>query len=135
MLLAEPGTIDSPFYQLAPEWSHYPLLVLATVATVIASQAIISGAYSLTQQAIRLGFLPRMNILHTAGHEIGQIYIPFVNWSLAIATLIAVIGFRSSDALAGAYGIAVSLLMAITNADGDVCRPALGSTARSSSIR
>jgi KUP system potassium uptake protein len=88
--------------------------VLATAATVIASQAVISGAYSLTQQAIQLGFLPRMNIVHTAGHEIGQIYIPFVNWTLAAATLAAVIGFGSSDALAGAYGIAVSLLMAIT---------------------
>ncbi|HLN09793.1 MAG TPA: KUP/HAK/KT family potassium transporter, partial [Xanthobacteraceae bacterium] len=114
LLLTEPGAIDSPFYQLAPEWSHYPLVVLATVATVIASQAIISGAYSLTQQAIQLGFLPRMNIIHTAGHEIGQIYVPFVNWTLAAATLAAVIGFGSSDALAGAFGIAVSLLMAIT---------------------
>jgi KUP system potassium uptake protein len=114
LLLTEPDAIDSPFYQLAPEWSHYALVVLATAATVIASQAVISGAYSLTQQAIQLGFLPRMNIVHTAGHEIGQIYIPFVNWTLAAATLAAVIGFGSSDALAGAYGIAVSLLMAIT---------------------
>ena len=114
LLLTEPGAIESPFYQLAPEWLHYPLVVLATAATVIASQAIISGAYSLTQQAIQLGFLPRMNIIHTAGHEIGQIYVPFVNWTLAAATLTAVIGFGSSDALAGAYGIAVSLLMAIT---------------------
>jgi KUP system potassium uptake protein len=114
LLLTEPGAIDSPFYQLAPQWSHYPLVVLATVATVIASQAIISGAYSLTQQAIQLGFLPRMNIVHTAGHRIGQIYVPFVNWTLAAATLAAVIGFGSSDALAGAFGIAVSLLMAIT---------------------
>jgi KUP system potassium uptake protein len=114
LLLTEPGAIESPFYQLAPEWSHYPLVVLATAATVIASQAIISGAYSLTQQAIQLGFLPRMNIIHTAGDEIGQIYVPFVNWTLAAATLAAVIGFGSSDALAGAFGIAVSLLMAIT---------------------
>ena len=114
LLLSGPDAIDSPFYQLAPEWLHYPLVVLATTATVIASQSIISGAYSMTQQAIRLGFLPRMNIVHTAGGQIGQIYMPFVNWALAIATLIAVIGFGSSDALAGAYGIAVSLLMAIT---------------------
>jgi KUP system potassium uptake protein len=114
LLLSGPGAIDSPFYQLAPEWLHYPLVVLATTATVIASQSIISGAYSMTQQAIQLGFLPRMNIVHTAGGQIGQIYVPFVNWTLAIATLIAVIGFGSSDALAGAYGIAVSLLMAIT---------------------
>jgi KUP system potassium uptake protein len=114
LLLTQPGAMDSPFYQLAPQWSHYGLVVLATAATVIASQSIISGAYSLTQQAIQLGFLPRMNIVHTAGHEIGQIYVPFVNWALAIATLGAVIGFGSSDALAGAFGIAVSLLMAIT---------------------
>jgi KUP system potassium uptake protein len=114
LLLTQPGALDSPFYQLAPAWSHYPLVALATVATVIAAQAIISGAYSLTQQAIQLGFLPRMNSVHTAGREIGQIYVPFVNWALAAATLVAVIGFGSSDALAGAYGIAVSLLMAIT---------------------
>jgi len=81
---------------------------------VIASQSIISGAYSLTSQAVQLGFLPRLNIVHTAGHEIGQIYVPLVNWALAIGTLTAVIGFGSSDALAGAFGIAVSLLMAIT---------------------
>jgi KUP system potassium uptake protein len=114
LLLADPSAIDNPFYQLAPLWAHYALVALATAATVIASQAVISGAYSLTQQAIQLGFLPRMNIVHTAGEEIGQIYIPFVNWTLAAATLAAVIGFGSSDALAGAYGIAVSLLMAIT---------------------
>jgi KUP system potassium uptake protein len=114
VLLAEPGAVESPFYQLAPQWSHYGLIVLATLATVIASQAIITGAYSLTQQAIQLGFLPRLNVVHTAGHERGQIYIPFVNWALAVTTLAAVIGFGSSDALGGAYGIAVSLLMAIT---------------------
>ncbi|MBV8439531.1 MAG: KUP/HAK/KT family potassium transporter [Hyphomicrobiales bacterium] len=117
LLLAEPNSpavIDSPFYALAPEWSHYPLVALATVATVIASQSIISGAYSMTQQAINLGFLPRMNVVHTEGREIGQIYVPFVNWALAAGTLTAVIGFGSSDALAGAFGIAVSLLMVIT---------------------
>jgi len=114
LLLTEPGAIDSPFYELAPQWLHYPLVILATIATVIASQSIISGAYSMSQQAIRLGFLPRMKIVHTAGHEIGQVYVPFVNWALAVATLAAVIGFGSSDALAGAFGIAVSLLMAIT---------------------
>ena len=114
LLLADPNAIDSPFYQLAPPWANYTLVALATAATVIASQAVISGAYSLTQQAIQLGFLPRMNIVHTAGQERGQIYVPFVNWALAAATLAAVIGFGSSDALAGAYGIAVSLLMAIT---------------------
>src|SRR6202007_3320472 len=86
----------------------------ATIATIIASQAIISGAYSLTQQAIQLGFLPRMRVLHTASHEKGQIYMPMVNWLLAAGTLRAVITFGSSDALGGAYGIAVSMLMAIT---------------------
>jgi KUP system potassium uptake protein len=114
LLLAEPSAIESPFYELAPQWSHYPLVILATVATVIASQSIISGAYSMTQQAINLGFLPRMNVVHTEGREIGQIYIPFVNWTLAAGTLTAVLGFGSSDALAGAFGIAVSLLMVIT---------------------
>jgi KUP system potassium uptake protein len=117
LLLAEPNSpevIDSPFYALAPQWSHYPLVILATVATVIASQSIISGAYSMTQQAINLGFLPRMNVIHTEGREIGQIYVPFVNWALAAGTLAAVVGFGSSDALAGAFGIAVSLLMVIT---------------------
>lgn len=114
LLLAHPEAIANSFFQLAPEWTHYGLVVLATVATVIASQSIISGAYSLTSQAIQLGFLPRMNIIHTAGQEIGQIYVPLVNWLLALGTLAAVVGFRSSDALAGAFGIAVSLLMAIT---------------------
>jgi len=114
LLLTAPGSLDSPFYELAPQWCHYPLVILATIATVIASQSIISGAYSMTQQAIHLGFLPRMNVVHTAGREIGQIYVPFVNWALCAATLAAVLGFGSSDALAGAFGIAVSLLMAIT---------------------
>jgi KUP system potassium uptake protein len=114
LLLAQPGAIENSFYQLAPEWCHYGLVVLATVATVIASQSIISGAYSLTSQAIQLGFLPRMKIIHTAGHAIGQIYVPLVNWLLAFGTIAAVIGFGSSEALAGAFGFAVSLLMAIT---------------------
>jgi len=114
LLITDPSAIDNPFYQLAPDWAHYPLVAFATLATVIASQAIISGVFSLTQQAVQLGFLPRMHIKHTASHEIGQIYVPLVNWLLAAATLGAVIGFGTSDALAGAYGIAVSLLMAIT---------------------
>ena len=114
LLLANPAALDNPFYQLAPNWAHFPLLALATAATVIASQAIISGAFSLTQQAIQLGFLPRMHIVQTGEHEIGQVYIPLVNWLLAIGTLGAVVTFGSSDALAGAYGIAVSALMAIT---------------------
>src|SRR6476661_91680 len=114
LLLTEPQALESPFYQLAPNWFHYPLVVFATLATIIASQAIISGAFSLTQQAIQLGFLPRLTVLHTASEERGQIYVPAVNWTLAVATLAAAIGFGSSDNLAGAYGIAVSLLMAIT---------------------
>jgi KUP system potassium uptake protein len=114
LLITDPSALENPFYQLAPDWLHYPLVAFATVATVIASQAIISGVFSLTQQSIQLGFLPRMQIRHTTSHAIGQIYVPLVNWLLAAATLGAVIGFGTSDALAGAYGIAVSLLMAIT---------------------
>jgi KUP system potassium uptake protein len=114
LLLSDPQAIENPFYLLAPGWLHYPMVVFATTATIIASQAIISGAYSLTQQAIQLGFLPRMSVLHTASQERGQIYMPLVNWLLAAGTLAAVIVFRSSDALGGAYGIAVSMLMAVT---------------------
>ncbi|ACL56586.1 potassium transporter Kup [Methylobacterium nodulans] len=114
LLLQDPSAADNPFFQLAPDWAHYPLVGFATLATVIASQAIISGAFSLTQQAIQLGFFPRMRIVHTSTHEAGQIYVPIVNWFLAFGTLGAVLAFGSSDALAGAYGIAVSLLMVIT---------------------
>src|SRR3984957_18693802 len=114
LLITDPTAIDNPFYQLAPDWMQFPLVALAAIATVIASQAIISGVFSLTQQSIQLGFLPRMHIKHTTSHAIGQIYVPLVNWLLAAATLGAVIAFGTSDALAGAYGIAVSLLMAIT---------------------
>ena len=114
LLLSNPAAVDNPFFQLAPSWIHYPLVAFATLATVIASQAIISGAFSLTEQAIKLGFFPRMRIVHTSSQEAGQIYVPIVNWLLAFATLGAVLAFGSSDALAGAYGIAVSLLMVIT---------------------
>ncbi|MFE1598341.1 potassium transporter Kup [Methylobacterium sp. ID0610] len=114
VLLLEPGAIEGPFYHLAPDWAQLPLTGLATVATVIASQAIISGVFSLTQQAIQLGFFPFLRVVHTAQTERGQIYVPVVNWLLAGATLSAVLIFESSDALAGAYGIAVSTLMAIT---------------------
>jgi KUP system potassium uptake protein len=114
LLVSDPTAIDNPFFQLAPDWLHYPLVGFAALATVIASQAIISGVFSLTQQSIQLGFLPRMQIRHTTGDAIGQIYVPLVNWLLAAATLGAVLSFGTSDALAGAYGIAVSLLMAIT---------------------
>ena len=118
LLLVDPRAIENPFYSLAPGWAHYPMVAFATIATVIASQSIISGAYSLTQQAIQLGFLPRMRVLHTASREKGQIYMPMVNWLLAIGTLGAVVMFGSSDALGGAYGIAVSMLMAITTVLG-----------------
>jgi len=114
LLLADPAAQENPFYRLAPGWLHYPLVAFATAATVIASQAIISGAFSLTQQSMQLGFLPRLNVVHTARHERGQIYLPLVNWMLAAATIGATVGFGSSENLAGAYGVAVSLLMAIT---------------------
>uniref|UniRef100_UPI00226B0958 KUP/HAK/KT family potassium transporter n=1 Tax=Methylobacterium sp. GC_Met_2 TaxID=2937376 RepID=UPI00226B0958 len=114
LLIVDPGAIENPFYLLAPDWAHYPLVALATMATVIASQAVISGVYSLTQQSIQLGFMPMMRVVHTDQDERGQIYVPAVNWLLAVATLTAVVVFGSSDALAGAYGIAVSALMGIT---------------------
>ncbi|MGU3663439.1 potassium transporter Kup, partial [Methylobacterium sp. A49B] len=114
LVIADPAAIENPFYLLAPDWAHYPLVALATMATVIASQAVISGVYSLTQQSIQLGFMPMMRVVHTDRDERGQIYVPAVNWLLAAATLTAVVVFGSSDALAGAYGIAVSALMGIT---------------------
>ncbi|GAN51208.1 potassium transporter Kup [Methylobacterium radiotolerans] len=114
LIIADPSAIENPFYRLAPDWAHYPLVALATMATVIASQAVISGVYSLTQQSIQLGFMPMMRVVHTDQDERGQIYVPAVNWLLAAATLTAVVVFGSSDALAGAYGIAVSALMGIT---------------------
>jgi KUP system potassium uptake protein len=114
LMLGNPVGITSPFYQLAPEWAHWPLIVLATLATVIAAQAIISGAFSMTQQAVQLGFLPRMRIVQTSRHERGQVYVPFVNWGLGLLTLGTAVAFGSSEALAGAYGLAVSLLMVIT---------------------
>ena len=114
LLLTDATAHENPFYHLAPDWFHYPLVGFATAATIIASQALITGAFSLTQQAIQLGFLPRMRVLHTASHERGQIYVPLVNWLLAVLTLGAVVGFGTSEALAGAYGVAVTALMAIT---------------------
>ena len=116
LLLTHPGALENPFYELVPDWAHYPMVVFATAATVIAAQAVITGAFSLTQQAMQLGLFPSVHIKHTADDQKGQIYIPIVNWLLCLATLSAVFIFRTSDALAGAYGIAVSLLMAITTA-------------------
>jgi KUP system potassium uptake protein len=114
LLIADPATLENPFYRLFPEALLLPALALATAATVIASQAVISGTYSMTKQAIQLGFLPRMRVVYTSAQEIGQIYIPVINWILLIAVAAATIGFGSSTALASAYGIAVTMTMLIT---------------------
>jgi KUP system potassium uptake protein len=114
LVLTDKSAIENPFYKLAPAWGIYPLVFLATLAAIIASQALISGAFSLTRQAVQLGFSPRVDIEHTSAREIGQIYIPGVNWALMIACIALVLGFRSSSALAAAYGIAVTLTMVIT---------------------
>jgi len=114
LLIDHPSAIDNPFYRMAPSWALWPLLILATVATVIASQALISGAFSLTMQAVQLGYLPRTRILHTSETESGQVYIPTVNWMLMIACVALVAGFQSSSGLAAAYGIAVAMTMVIT---------------------
>jgi len=115
LLLQYPSAIQNPFYLLAPDWALYPLVAMATVATVIASQAVISGAFSITQQAIQLGYSPRLEVQHTSDREIGQIYLPGINWTLLIAVMALVLGFGSSTNLAGAYGIAVTGTMLITN--------------------
>ncbi len=114
LLLREPEAAENVFYLLAPAWALYPLVGLATMATIIASQALISGAFSLTMQAEHLGMLPRVQIVHTSPTAYGQIYIPFVNWTLMVACILVVIGFRTSSNLAAAYGIAVTSTMAIT---------------------
>ncbi|CAN5387461.1 potassium transporter Kup [soil metagenome] len=114
LILSDPAAIDSPFYKLAPSWALIPLVALATLATIIASQALISGVFSLTRQAMQLGLCPRANIISTSGEEAGQIYIPAANWLLMAGTLCTVLLFRSSESLAAAYGIAVSGTMLIT---------------------
>ena len=114
LLTAEPDAIESPFYRLAPDWAVTPLAILATMATVIASQALISGAFSMTAQAIQLDYIPRLAVRHTSGEHAGQIYVPLVNWLLMLGCVGLVLGFRSSSALASAYGIAVTATMAIT---------------------
>lgn len=114
LLLENSNFIQNPFYFLAPHWALYPLVILATFATVIASQAVISGAFSLSYQAIQLGFMARFRIVHTSQHERGQIYIPQLGWILFIATIGLVISFKTSDNLAAAYGVAVSTTMVIT---------------------
>jgi KUP system potassium uptake protein len=114
LLLAQPEAAQNPFYRLAPEWALVPLLVLATMAAVIASQAVISGSFSLTRQAVQLGYLPRVEIVHTSATEVGQIYVPAINWALMFATVALVLGFRSSSNVAAAYGVALTTTMLIT---------------------
>jgi KUP system potassium uptake protein len=114
LVLADPETARNPFYLLSPEWARVPLLFLATAAAVIASQAIISGSFSLTRQAVQLGYLPRVQIIHTSATEIGQIYVPLVNWALMLATAGVVVGFQNSSNVAAAYGVALTTTMVIT---------------------
>jgi len=114
LLVVDPRTVDNPFYLLAPAWALLPLVTLATVATIIASQAVISGAFSITQQAMQLGYAPRMEVQHTSSHEIGQVYLPGINRLLFAGVAALVLGFGSSTSLAAAYGIAVTGTMAIT---------------------
>ena len=114
MLLAHPEKASNPFYEMAPTWALYPLIGLATAATVIASQALITAAFSVTKQAVQLGYLPRLRVLHTSVKETGQIYLPFVNWGLYVCIFLAVVLFKSSSNLAAAYGIAVTIDMLIT---------------------
>jgi len=113
LVLDDPAAIQNPFYLLAPDWARVPLLLLATAAAIIASQAVISGAFSLTRAAIQMGYCPRLSIMHTSERAIGQIYVPFINWMLLAAIVGLVVGFGNSDNLAGAYGIAVTLAMLI----------------------
>jgi len=115
VLLGNPAALEHPFYRLVPEWGLYPLVALATIATIIASQAVISGAFSITRQAVQLGYLPRLEVRHTSEKEIGQVYVPPINSLLLVAVIVLVLGFRSSDNLGAAYGIAVSGMMAITS--------------------
>jgi KUP system potassium uptake protein len=114
LLLENAKAAEQPFFLLAPSWALLPLVGLATMAAIIASQALISGAFSLTRQAIQLGYSPRLDIDHTSSQEMGQVYVPQVNWALMVATIVIVIGFRSSASLAAAYGIAISMTMVIT---------------------
>jgi KUP system potassium uptake protein len=114
LLIHTPAAVENPFYRMVPPWALYPVVIIATAATVIASQALISGAFSLTMQAVQLGYLPRVAIDHTSAREFGQIYIPGVNWTLMVACIGLVLGFRSSSNIAAAYGVAVTTTMVIT---------------------
>src|SRR3954466_10215321 len=113
LILRSPGSVDNPFFLLFPHWARLPMVFFATVATVIASQAVISGAFSVTRQAVQLGFLPRLTILHTSRQEAGQVYVPAVNWGIFAAVVALVVGFGSAEHLASAYGIAVTGTLAI----------------------
>src|SRR6185369_6882517 len=115
LVLGNPVAIQNPFFLMFPEWSRWPVLLLSTAATVIASQAVITGAFSITRQAVQLGLLPRFSIRHTSGEMAGQIYLPRVNWLLLIAVLFLVVVFKSSSALAAAYGVAVTATMITTS--------------------
>ena len=116
LLLGDPTAVQNPFYLLVPHWALYPLVILASMASIIASQAVISGAFSITRQAIQLGYLPRLQIRHTSEQEIGQVYVPSINAGLLAAIIALVVGFQSSDSLGAAYGIAVTGMMVITSA-------------------
>jgi KUP system potassium uptake protein len=116
LLLGNPAAVENPFYLMAPEWARLPLVLIATAATIIASQAVISGAFSVTHQAIQLGFIPRLKTLHTSERAVGQIYIPSVNWGLLIMVLVLIASFGESTRLASAYGISVVGTMIITSA-------------------
>jgi len=115
LLLNDAAAISNPFYLLAPHWAQWPMVILATLATIIASQAVITGAYSVTHQAIQLGYLPRMRVLHTSAREYGQVYVPYINWLLLVAVLGVVLAFQTSGAMAAAYGVAVTGTMVLTN--------------------
>jgi len=114
LLLEDPSMAENPFYRLAPAWALYPMIILATSAAVIASQAVISGAFSVTMQAVQLGLIPRVKILHTSSREFGQIYLPAINWALMVGCIAIVLGFGTSSRLASAYGVAVTATMVIT---------------------
>jgi KUP system potassium uptake protein len=114
LLYGDPAALENPFYRLVPDWGLYPLVFLATAAAIIASQAVISGAFSITRQAIQLGYLPRLEVRHTSETEIGQVYVPRINWGLLVAIIALILGFQTSDNLGAAYGIAVTGMMLIT---------------------
>ncbi len=114
LLMTRPEAVDNPFYRMGPEWFIYPQVIVATLAAIIASQALISGAFSLTMQAVQLGYLPRVTIRHTSSREMGQIYIPAINWALLVACVCLVLGFQTSSNVAAAYGVAVTTTMVVT---------------------